>query len=340
MSRSALPLLDFELHRRARVLMSTSGASNGSSSSKTVAENDYIAHLAAYIRHNSQRLSATAAASSRGSRHDGQSSWTTTLLGTSNPLKPLTLTLSIYHLYYVLLKIQEAGFADVGDLDVQLNVGHNRRPSTAYDFADDKADARSVRTGWSLLSVGASSIGSGWWGASGSSSNSNPTTELEKNLRLIYTAFTLLPSLRVVMREQATKGKGKQREIEGFPFGVYPGDRMLPLKAFKSLQRLEVEGVDARCLLFTQEWTNLQVLQVRDSGLEDITDVLLEPGGNKRDWGPRIRMLDLEGNDLTNLDVSDLEGLERLHSLSLRKNLLNTVPTGRLCGLCKILRRC
>ena len=197
-----------------------------------------------------------------------------------------------------------------------------------HDMADDKADARSVRTGWSLLSVGASSIGSGWWGASGSTSSKNPATELEKNLRLIYTAFTLLPSLRIVMREEAVKGKGKQREVEGFPFGDYPGDRMLPLKAFKSLQRLEVEGLDARCILFTQEWSNVQVLQVRDSGLEDVTDVLLEPGGDRRGWASRMRMLDMEGNDITNVDASDLQGLERLHSLSLRKNLLNAVPTG------------
>lgn len=301
--------------------MSAGGSS--SNASHTVAESEYIAQLAAYIRTNSQRLSATAASSGQ------PSSWSATLLGSSNPLKPLTLTLTLYHLYYILLKIQEAGFADVGDLDVQLNVAHNRRPSAMYNLAEDRSDVRSVQTGWSLLSTGASSIGSGWWATGSSTSSSSPAVQLDKNLRLIYTAFTLLPSLRIVMRDEAGKGKGKQREVVGFPFADYPGDRMLPLKAFKSLQRLELEGIDARVLLFSQEWAALQVLQIRDSGLEEMTDVSLTPDGSRRNWPARLRLLDLEGNDITSIELSDLQGLERLPSLSLRKNLLNSVPACR-----------
>jgi hypothetical protein len=129
-----------------------------------------------------------------------------------------------------------------------------------------------------------------------------------------------------------TKGsssfKGKSREIDGFPKSDYPGDRMVPLKAFKGLQRLEVQDIDFRVLLLSEEWSNLRVLQVRNAGVEDMSDLLLGSDGDRRKWPPLLRVLDLEQNDITNLDAEDVEDLERLHSFSLRRNLLVSVPTG------------
>ena len=313
------------------------GSSSSSSSSSTVSEEHYIATLASYIRFNSERLSAT----SRDAR-TRDASWASTLMLTSNPLKPLTLTLSLYHLYYCLLKIQEAGFADVGDLDVPFSsvasAQGSRRPPAVHGGGAtgpglDQSDARSVRTGWSsVLSVGASSFGSGWWGGSATSSTPNGKHDITKDLRLIYTAFNLLPSLRIVMKDTSSSSpsKGKHREVEGFPFSEYPGDRMVPMHAFKSLQRLETQGIDARILLFGREWDNVRVIQVRDAGLDSIGDLLLTPegSGNLRQWSSSLQVLDVENNDIMTVDAEDLVGLERLHSLSLRKNLLNAVPSG------------
>lgn len=306
---------------------------------------EYICQLAQYIRLNSRRLSTTGTrqqttttttTTNNGSPASSPSSWmaSTFLLGgsgtktgSSHP-KPLTLTISCYHLYYVLLRIQEAGFADIGDIDVKLEVDRHRRPAAGSNaFPGDSSDARSIKTGWTFLSTGATSLGSGWWGAS-SSSSSTSSRSPEKNLKFIYTAFTLLPSLKLVLRDNATKGKHK--EVEGFPFVDYPGDRMVPMRAFKSLQRLEVQGVDARSLLFTQEWQGLQTLQIRDAGLENLTEILAQPQDKMLQWPSGLRVLDVENNDITGVDATDLAGLEMLRSLSLRKNLLITVPSGAL----------
>ena len=280
-----------------------------------MAEEKYIDQLARYIRVNSQRLASSS------SSNPANSSWTSTLMMSSNPLKPLTLTLSLYHLYYVLLKVQEAGFADVGDLDVQLRVDQNRRRPALDGFQNlpDRSDARSVRTGWTL----ASSLGSGWWGSS-FQTMSDPQAVLERNLKIIYTAFTLLPALCIVLQDP----KGKHTEIEGFSFAEYPGDRMLPLKAFKNLQRLELQGIDARVILFSQEWSSIRAIQVRDTGLEQMSDLLACPDAESRKWSINLRVLDLEDNDITSVDTAELEGLERLISLSLRRNLLISVPSG------------
>jgi hypothetical protein len=134
------------------------------------------------------------------------------------------------------------------------------------------------------------------------------------------------------MKDTSTSSpsKGKHRMVEGFPFSEYPGDRMLPMHAFKSLQRLETQGIDARTLLFGREWDNIRVIQVRDAGLDSIGDLLLTPEGSedRRQWASSLQVLDVEDNDIMNVDAEDLVGLERLHSLSLRKNLLNAVPSG------------
>lgn len=245
--------------------------------------------------------------------------------------KPVTLTLDLYHLYYVLLKVQEAGFADVGDLDEPLRVEDHRRPalpaaSLARD--PDKSDTLSIKTSFSTISKGLSSIGSGWWGASTSATAADSATVLARNLKLIYTAFTLLPSLRLV--GQHAKGKGKA--IEGFDFPDLPGDRMLPLKSFKSLERLELEGIDARVILLSHEWDNLVHLRINNCGLESIAEILSacrKQKDNDLNWSAQLRIVNLDCNDITSIDSEETKGLDRVLSLSLRHNLLLSVPTGK-----------
>lgn len=305
----------------------------------------YIAELAAYIRSNAARLAATGAVASSRAQQNGNS-WTGSIFGNGSSAKPLMLTTSLYHLYYVLLRVQEAGFADIGDLDVPFS-GVNRRPaSAAIHKAVAKghlrltSDASSVRTGWASVfsSSATSTSGSSWWGLTGSSAAPSPATSLDANLRFIYTAFTILPSLRVVMRDTSvtSAGKGKHREVDSFAFEEYPGDRRVPLRAFKSLQRLELSDVDARIFIFDQAWTSLRALQIRNCGLESPSDILVSDpasGLSARQWSNNMRSLDLQSNDIPAVDVADLEGLDRLSSLNLRRNLLIEVPTGELCHL-------
>lgn len=357
-------------------LLHNGSTGHASSEPATLPGDEYIHSLAVYIRSNSERLSSLQAIKDR--------SWSSTFYLSSSTLKPITLTLSLYHLYYILLKIQEAGFADVGDLDVPLEnvAAQNRRPAAvaqakANAAKKDRSDAVSTKTGWSYLTTGASSIASSWWsgGSGGTTNGAQAAKDPVKDLKMIYTAFTLLPSLRLVMSEDAPgsigasgtgtsssrdastassngkSSKKRTKEITGFPFADYPGDSMVPMRAFKSLQRLELHGLDARVLLFTQEWVNIKVLQVRDAGLEEVGDLLFDPDHTnrngiqsesvadnlipKREWSPSMRVLDLQDNDITILDASEITGLEMLHSLSLRKNLLNSVPTalGNLSSL-------
>lgn len=298
----------------------------------TVSGEDYIASLARYIRSHSEQLSSSSSPLRGGpDRHDGRTSWASMLYLSNQAHKPVTLTLDLYHLYYVLLKIQEAGFADVGDMDEPLRFDHHRRPAVpAASLArfPDQSDTLSIKTSFSTISKGLSSIGSGWWGASSSTAATDSATALERDLKLIYTAFTLLPSLRLV--RQDAKGKGKA--IEGFDFPDLPGDRMLPLKAFKSLERLELEGLDARIILFSQEWENLVNLRVSDCGVESIRELLSACKGRKDsdlEWGSRLRVLDFQHNDITGIEQEDVVGLERVMSLNLCHNLLLSVPTGQ-----------
>lgn len=312
-------------------LLDTRNAMAANTIPSTVSGEDYIASLARYIRSHSEQLSSASSPLKGAGHQDARASWASMLYLSNQAPKPVTLTLDLYHLYYVLLKIQEAGFADVGDLDEPLRFDHHRRPALpAASLArqSDNSDTLSIKTSFSTISKGLSSIGSGWWGASSSNTPSDAATALERDLKLIYTAFTLLPSLKLV--RQDAKGKGKA--IEGFDFPDLPGDRMLPLKAFKSLERLELEGLDARVLLFSGEWQNIVNLRVSDCGIEAISE-LLSACRRKKDedleWGVRLRILDLECNDITTIDSEEIAGLERVLSLSLRRNLLVSVPTGK-----------
>jgi hypothetical protein len=290
----------------------------------------YIAELAHFIRNHSAQLSASSAALK--GKHDGHAAgWASMLYLSGQAPTPLTLTIDLYHLYYVLLKIQEAGFADVGDMDEPLRFDQHRRPAlpaARLSAHNDRSDTISVKTGFSTLSKGISSIGSSWWGASSSATaNADPATALEKNLKLIYTAFTLLPSLKLVLQDT----KGKSKAIEGFDFPDLPGDRMLPLKSFKSLERLELEGIDARVILFTGEWDNIVNLRVKDCGVESLDELLSAcKKGKEPDlaWGSRLQILDFEHNDITSIDTEDTEDLNKILSLNLRKNLLVSVPSG------------
>lgn len=306
----------------------------------TVSGEDYIASLARYIRSHSEQLSSPL----RGAGHqDARASWASMLYLSNQAPKPVTLTLDLYHLYYVLLKIQEAGFADVGDMDEPLRFDHHRRPPLpAASLArqhSDTSDTLSIKTSLSSISKGLSSIGSGWWGASSSTTAMDAATALERDLKLIYTAFTLLPSLRLV--RQDPKGKGKA--IEGFDFPDLPGDRMLPLKAFKSLERLELEGLDARVILFSDEWQNIVNLRIIDCGLESAAEVISACKRRKDTdlaWGVRLRILDVEGNDITTIDSEDTIGLERVISLSFRRNLLLSIPAGEPSASCHCRSSC
>lgn len=299
----------------------------------TVSGENYIASLARYIRSHSEQLSSASASLKGAAAHnDGRATWASMLYLSTQAPQPLTLTLDLYHLYYVLLKIQEAGFADVGDMDEPLRVDHHRRPAlpaASLTRNDDNSDTLSIKTSFSTISKGLSSIGSGWWGASTSTSAVDSATALEKDLKLIYTAFTLLPSLKLIRQDP----KGKSKAIDGFDFPDLPGDRMLPLKAFKSLERLELAGVDARAILFSDEWQNIVNLRVNDCGSESIGEILACCKQKKSEgltWPARLRLLDFEHNDITAIDAEETAGLARVLSLSLKKNLLLSVPAGEL----------
>lgn len=303
----------------------------GPAMQETVSGEEYIASLARYIRTHSEQLSS-ASASLKGTRQDGHGSWASMLYLSSQAPKPLTLTLDLYHLYYVLLKIQEAGFVDVGNMDEPLRLDHHRRPAlpaASLTNTNDTSDTLSIKSSFSTISKGLSSIGSGWWGASASTSVADSAAAVEKDLKLIYTAFTLIPSLKLIRQDR----KGKAKAIDGFDYPDLPGDRMLPLKTFKSLERLELEDIDARVVLFSKEWNNVVNLQVTGCGLESLSELLMCCKADKESnllWGQRLRVLDLERNDIFTIEPEETVGLERVISLNLRQNLLVSVPAGEV----------
>ncbi|PWN46288.1 hypothetical protein IE81DRAFT_319176 [Ceraceosorus guamensis] len=182
---------------------------------------------------------------------------------------PKALPLNTHHLYYLLLRFEALGLP-VGSLDVRIP--RSARPVSSFSYVSahaqrggrkprdtDTMSVGSVRSALTALS-GASTL-TGWW--SGSSEKGDPL----KDVKFIYSAFTKVPRLRL--------GPLPIKLIESFEDS--PGSSLVPLDVFKNIQTLELDEIDPSSLL---GWDRLSIqlrsLTLRNSGLEDVTDLLVD----------------------------------------------------------------
>lgn len=213
---------------------------------------------------------------------------------TSTSTTPSTSTAALlrldpHHLFYLLIRFEALGL-NSGQLDVRAP--RSSRPISYFSFISpngdltgkDKDDTMSISSYRSTISstVSAFSLGNAttWLGGLSSSSiQTDPT----KDLKLIYSAFTKIPSLRltpVALRSKLIKD-----------FEDCPGTNSIPLDVFKNLSLLQLEDIDPRVLLgWDRISCQLRSLSCRRSGVEDLADLLIDSVVNdaKRRRGERV----------------------------------------------------
>lgn len=194
---------------------------------------------------------------------------------TSQTVKPVKLTLTPHHLFYLLSRFEELGI-NVGPMNVRLeNIHNDVAPGNYVSFLSAPksrgraSDADSVRSSSSVRSV-MSTMSSMW-----SHFNlSNPSNKEEKqkaaeleDLKYLYSAFTKIPCLRLSPDHRSKLIAG----YEEFPF-----DTAVPLFAFKNVSALEICDLDFRQLFgWDRMAEQLRSLTVKRASIDDLADLTI-----------------------------------------------------------------
>ncbi|SGZ26893.1 BQ5605_C025g09988 [Microbotryum silenes-dioicae] len=300
--------------------MTSTGATSSPVHADTVQGGSYITELASFVRRHESKLADF------GRRPTPSSSslpaWSSILsLGiiassdASSPVAshqrkaPLVLEFDPHHLYFLLLKFDELGIANLGDLDVRIQGGVHRPMMIDYGLSgvpEEQAsgwwagafggggsgsasttttrkkdsDTASFRSGISSFS-----IGSGWWG-----STKAPVDE-SVDVKYLYASCTKLPALKLspfITRSRSSSPKAAgplpghhaspllSKAVQDFQ-DCPPDQTTVPLYAFKNLQSLILEDLDPRGFLGWDVMSaQLRSLQIHRSGIEDIGELICD----------------------------------------------------------------
>ncbi|KAL6715726.1 hypothetical protein ACLMJK_006687 [Lecanora helva] len=214
---------------------------------------------------SSSTSSALAAAFSLGS-----------LSFSTHNLKPVKLTLTPHHLYYLLDRFEEMG-VPIGPMRVRFeNIHTEVSPANYVSFLSEsqrsrgRSDRSSIHSVSSVRSV--MSTMSSLWNGFGLNSTDVVKTEkakvqMQTDLKYLYSAFTKIPCLRLSPDRRA-------RFIDGYE--EFPFDTAVPLIAFKNLSALEICDVDFRQFYGWDRLADqLRSLTVKRSDLDDPNDLLV-----------------------------------------------------------------
>jgi Leucine-rich repeat (LRR) protein len=228
---------------------------------------EYLRRISTFIRTNERGLAeAGVSRRRRGTPKPTETSvlnplgWFGAAESTSPPPKPVNLVIDTHHLFYILMRLEDAGI-DVGTLDVKVD-----NPSKPMNYINifrdsDKSDTLSLASFRSSLStISGLSLGGGWW--------SRPEARtIDTELRYIYSSFTKLPALILT-----APGPKMIAELATEP----PNENCLPLDSFKNLQSFECTDIDPRTVLGWDRMSeSLRSLTIKRSGLEDVSDIFL-----------------------------------------------------------------
>lgn len=214
----------------------------------------YIQRLSTYVRRNEEALANGLMCFSKNR--------------TNTNIKPLRLSFTIHHLYYITERIESSPLGvDVGPLNIKLDnpnhvptfisfMANNARSSRHFD-----SDAKSITSINSMRSIVSSA--SVYWR---SFAFSKDPKVINKDLRYLYSSFTKVPCLILTP-------KTKINSITSYE--EYPCDTSVPVKMFKNLQVLELVDYEPNEIF---GWNilseQLRVLIIKDSKISDIGEIL------------------------------------------------------------------
>lgn len=202
-----------------------------------------------------------------------------TLAFTSQSVKPVKLSLTPHHLFYLLTRFEELNIG-VGPMNVRLeNIHSQDSPANYVSFLrdstrrsrHDSTDSMSVHSVSSVRSVmsGMSSLWNtfGIGGGSSTSKSEKSKAALDADLKYLYSAFTKIPCLKLAPDRKA-------KLVEGFE--EFPFDTAVPLLCFKNVSALEITDIDIRQFFgWDQMAERLRSLSVRRGGIEDVADLII-----------------------------------------------------------------
>ncbi|CAL1181345.1 unnamed protein product [Candida parapsilosis] len=215
----------------------------------------YIQRLASYIKKNEEALANGLLCFSKNKT-------------TINKVKPIRLTFTIHHLYYLTERIDQSTMGvDVGPLNIKLDnpnheptfvsfMANNARSSRHFD-----SDARSITSMNSMKSIVSSA--SIYWR---SLSLSNDPKVIKKDIKYLYSSFTKIPCLILTP-------KTKINSISSYE--EYPCDTSVPIKMFKNLQVLEMIEYEPNEIFGWNFLSDqLRILIIRKSKITDMAELL------------------------------------------------------------------
>lgn len=194
----------------------------------------------------------------------------------SQNVKPVKLTLTPHHLFYLLSRFEELGIS-VGPMNVRLeHINTDVLPGNYVSFLGSapksrgRSDADSIHSVSSVRS--ALSTMSSMWTKLGLTSKEDSKIEKQKavekdDLKYLYSAFTKIPCLRLAPDHRSKYIAG----YEEFPF-----DTAVPLFAFKNLSALEICDLDFRQMYgWDRLAEQLRSLTIKRGSVDDVTDLLI-----------------------------------------------------------------
>lgn len=194
----------------------------------------------------------------------------------SQNVKPVKLSLTPHHLFYLLTRFQNLNIA-VGPMDVRLESLRAEASPSANRYVSFNRTSRqdidnlSIHSTSSVRSVmsGVSSLWSsfGLGGPPSASKIEKSKAALEADLKYLYSAFTKIPCLRLAPDRKA-------KLVEGFE--EFPFDTAVPLLCFKNVSALEITDIDIRQFFgWDQVAERVRSLSVRKGGIEDVAELII-----------------------------------------------------------------
>ncbi|SCV70118.1 BQ2448_1512 [Microbotryum intermedium] len=294
--------------------MTSTGVSSSPVDVDTVQGGSYITALASFVRRHESKLAdfVRRPAPSRSSLPSWSSILSLGIIATPDPASPvpshqrkapLVLEFDPHHLYFLLLKFDELGIANLGDLDVRIQGGVHRPMMIDYGLSSVQEEGASAWLGGAFgrrsgpttrkkdsdtasfrSGISSFSIGSGWWG-----SVKAPVDE-SVDVKYLYASCTKLPALKlspfITRSGSSAKDTGPipahhaspllSKAVQGFQ-DCPPHRTAVPLYAFKNLQSLVLEDLDPRGFLGWDVLSaQLKSLQIHRSGIEDIGELICD----------------------------------------------------------------
>ena len=195
---------------------------------------------------------------------------------TSRYIKPAKLTLTPHHLYYLLSRFEELG-VDIGPMNVRLESLHaEQSPGNYVSFLSqqpksNRGDRESIHSVSSFQSVLSNlTMSSFWWGFASrerAAKSEKAKAQLQTDLKYLYSAFTMIPCLRLSPDRRA-------RLISGYE--EFPLDSAVPIIAFHNVSVLELCDLDFRQFFGWDKMADqLRSLTVKRGHLDDPLDLIV-----------------------------------------------------------------